>query len=85
MELPFDARSDLPPLPPLSNTSCSANSFTAGNVVIEDAFERHSAAGLYVDLPIGIYVVRSENLVLLSELVSPRIEHAGVRLECRNR
>lgn len=39
-------------------------------MVVEDAYERHSAAGKYLDIPIGVYIVRSENLVLLAELVS---------------
>lgn len=53
-----------PPLLPDQHTR------TAASVVLEKAFERHHAAGKYADTPVGTFVVRGENIVLIAELVS---------------
>ncbi|EKX46894.1 hypothetical protein GUITHDRAFT_152240 [Guillardia theta CCMP2712] len=39
-----------------------------GNVVLEDAFERHVVGNSFADERMGLYVIRGENLVLLAEL-----------------
>ncbi|KAA0150258.1 hypothetical protein FNF31_07066 [Cafeteria roenbergensis] len=38
------------------------------SVVLEKAVERHHAAGKYADTPVGTFVVRGENIVLIAEL-----------------
>lgn len=42
--------------------------FTA-NVVLEGACERVIVGDLYCDVPLGLYVIRGENVVLIGELV----------------
>lgn len=43
-------------------------SYTA-NVVLQGASERVIVGDLYCDIPLGLYVFRGENVVLLGELV----------------
>lgn len=38
------------------------------NLVLDSAFERIAASDVYADKPLGLYVVRGENLVLLGRL-----------------
>ncbi|KAL6222076.1 hypothetical protein ACLB2K_005468 [Fragaria x ananassa] len=38
------------------------------NVVLEGACERVIVGGLYCDIPLGLYVIRGENVVLIGEL-----------------
>lgn len=38
-------------------------------MTIEDAYERRYADNYYGDLPVGIYIVRGENIALIGELV----------------
>lgn len=38
------------------------------NVVLEGACERIIVGGLYCDIPLGLYVIRGENVVLIGEL-----------------
>jgi hypothetical protein len=42
---------------------------SAGNVMLEDTYERHVLGDLYADERLGLYVIRGENMVLLGELV----------------
>jgi len=42
--------------------------FTA-NAVLEGACERVIVGDLYCDIPLGLYVIRGENVVLIGELV----------------
>ena len=44
------------------------------NAVLEGACERVIVGDLYCDIPLGLYVIRGENVVLIGELVilSPR-------------
>ncbi|XP_024393410.1 sm-like protein LSM1B [Physcomitrium patens] len=38
------------------------------NVVLEGALERITVGELYCDLPLGLYIIRGENVVLIGEL-----------------
>ncbi|CAM9245126.1 unnamed protein product [Heterosigma akashiwo] len=38
------------------------------NVVIENTFERHVVDGCYGDIPLGLYLVRGDAVVLLGEV-----------------
>jgi U6 snRNA-associated Sm-like protein LSm1 len=49
----------------------------AANIVLEDAFERHFAAGKFADIPMGVYVVRGENVVMMGQLVSLAVWREG--------
>ena len=48
--------------------SCNLFMFTA-NAVLEGACERVIVGDLYCDIPLGLYVIRGENVVLIGELV----------------
>lgn len=48
--------------------------FTA-NVVLEGACERVIVGDLYCDVPLGLYVIRGENVVLIGELVWCVLDH----------
>ena len=39
------------------------------NVVLEEAVERIIVGKLYCDVPLGLYVIRGENVVLLGQIV----------------
>jgi small nuclear ribonucleoprotein (snRNP)-like protein len=39
------------------------------NVVLEEAFERIIFGGRFADVPLGLYVIRGENVVLLGQIV----------------
>lgn len=43
---------------------------SAANVVLERSIERIIVGDLFCDLPLGLYVIRGENVVLIGELVS---------------
>lgn len=43
----------------------------AANVVLEGALERIIVGELFCDLPLGLYIIRGENVVLIGELVKP--------------
>ena len=49
------------------------------NVVLEEAFERVIVGKRYADVPLGLYVIRGENVVLLGQIVRaralPAIQH----------
>ncbi|KAG6425803.1 hypothetical protein SASPL_110007 [Salvia splendens] len=38
------------------------------NAVLEGAWERVIVGGLYCDIPLGLYIIRGENVVLIGEL-----------------
>lgn len=42
---------------------------TAANAVLEGACERVIVGEIYCDIPLGLYVIRGENVVLIGELV----------------
>ncbi|KAF9616065.1 hypothetical protein IFM89_028531 [Coptis chinensis] len=44
------------------------------NVVLESASERVIVGDLYCDIPLGLYVIRGENVVLIGELDLEREE-----------
>jgi U6 snRNA-associated Sm-like protein LSm1 len=44
------------------------------NVVLEGALERITVGELYCDLPLGLYIIRGENVVLIGELDPDREE-----------
>ena len=43
--------------------------YSAANAVLEGACERLIVGDLYCDIPLGLYVIRGENVVLIGELV----------------
>ncbi|KAJ8431392.1 hypothetical protein Cgig2_022617 [Carnegiea gigantea] len=43
--------------------------FDAANVVLEGACERVIVGDLYCDIPLGLYIIRGENVVLIGELM----------------
>jgi hypothetical protein len=43
--------------------------YFAANVVLQGACERVIVGELYCDVPLGLYVIRGENVVLIGELV----------------
>ena len=42
----------------------------AANFMLEDTYERHVVGNKYGDIPLGLYIIRGENVVLLGEIVS---------------
>lgn len=44
-------------------------SWVTANVVLEGALERIMVGELFCDLPLGLYIIRGENVVLICELV----------------
>ncbi|XP_057968168.1 sm-like protein LSM1B isoform X2 [Malania oleifera] len=48
--------------------STSLAAFLDTNVVLEGACERVIVGDLYCDIPLGLYVIRGENVVLIGEL-----------------
>lgn len=42
---------------------------SVANAVLEGACERVIVGDLYCDIPLGLYVIRGENVVLIGELV----------------
>ena len=44
------------------------------NVVMEDTYERHIVDGLYGDIPLGLYMIRGDSIVLAGELDTEREE-----------
>ncbi|CAN1287427.1 Sm-like protein LSM1B [Linum perenne] len=47
---------------------------SAANAVLEGACERLIVGDLYCDIPLGLYVIRGENVVLIGELDLEREE-----------
>ncbi|XP_019106495.1 sm-like protein LSM1B isoform X2 [Beta vulgaris subsp. vulgaris] len=54
----------------LLGTLCSFDQFA--NAVLEGACERVIVGDLYCDIPLGLYVIRGENVVLIGELDSEK-------------
>eukprot|EP01018_Ginkgo_biloba_P034942 Gb_06915 [translate_table: standard] len=48
--------------------------YGAANVVLEKALERIIVGDVYCDIPLGLYVIRGENVVLIGELDPAREE-----------
>lgn len=46
--------------------SCSAS----GNIVLEETRERKFGNGVYCDIPVGLYLLRGESIVMIGEFVS---------------
>jgi U6 snRNA-associated Sm-like protein LSm1 len=42
--------------------------FLEANAVLEEAYERVIVGDLYCDIPLGLYIIRGENVVLIGEL-----------------
>jgi U6 snRNA-associated Sm-like protein LSm1 len=47
------------------------------NIVLEDTHERHFVGNLYGDIPLGLYIVRGESVVLLGELDEEEEQEEG--------
>lgn len=56
----------------LMGTLCSFDQFA--NAVLEGASERIIVGDVYCDIPLGLYVIRGENVVLIGELDMEREE-----------
>ncbi|XP_019194246.1 PREDICTED: sm-like protein LSM1B isoform X3 [Ipomoea nil] len=54
--------------------SSSIASYLDTNVVLEGVCERVIVGNLYSDIPLGLYIVRGENVVLIGELGSSEEE-----------
>lgn len=54
----------------LIGTLCSFDQFA--NAVLEGACERVIVGDLYCDIPLGLYVIRGENVVLIGEVDSEK-------------
>lgn len=55
---------------PVNNLFIESSAFFhAANVVLEGACERVIVGDLYCDIPLGLYIIRGENVVLIGELV----------------
>ncbi|XP_039005809.1 sm-like protein LSM1B isoform X3 [Hibiscus syriacus] len=54
--------------------STSLASYLDTNAVLEGACERVIVGDLYCDIPLGLYVIRGENVVLIGELDLEREE-----------
>lgn len=54
----------------LINSFCvEISTYVAANAVLEGACERVIVGDQYCDIPLGLYVIRGENVVLIGELV----------------
>ncbi|EQC32112.1 hypothetical protein SDRG_10308 [Saprolegnia diclina VS20] len=38
------------------------------NIVLQDTCERHVVGNTYCDIPLGLYIIRGENIVIMGEL-----------------
>ena len=54
------------------------------NIVLEHAEERVIVGKRFADVPLGLYVLRGENVVLLGQIVRP-LPHARVAARCPTR
>ena len=48
------------------------------NVVLEGAVERHVVGSQYGDVPLGLYILRGENIVLLGEIDDAKEQAMGL-------
>eukprot|EP00743_Colponemidia_sp_Colp-15_P005735 GILK01006165.1.p1 GENE.GILK01006165.1~~GILK01006165.1.p1 ORF type:complete len:136 (+),score=17.30 GILK01006165.1:51-458(+) len=44
------------------------------NLLLEDTHERHIVNDMYADIPLGIYIIRGENVVLLGDIDAQKEE-----------
>ena len=52
------------------------------NLILEDTFERVFLTGKFSDVPLGLYIVRGDTIVLMGEVDSdPEMEAANMGLE----
>jgi U6 snRNA-associated Sm-like protein LSm1 len=52
------------------------------NLILEDTFERVFLASKFSDVPLGLYIVRGDTIVLMGEVdADPEIEAANMGLE----
>ncbi|CAM9374721.1 unnamed protein product [Phaeothamnion confervicola] len=49
------------------------------NIVLEDTHERHFVGDLYGDIPLGLYIVRGDSVVLMGEMDDGREAATGLR------
>lgn len=56
-----------PALTPSSNTTSCLG---VANLVFQDAVERIYVGDKFTDIPVGMYLIRGENVVMLGEVVS---------------
>lgn len=54
------------------------------NVVLEHAFERVIVGKKFADVPLGLYVIRGENVVLLGQIVRRLCRGRAARTRCRS-
>lgn len=62
---PPSAPPSAPRSPPTTLTLTAASANAAANIVLESAFERIIVGDQYCDVPLGVYLVRGENLVMM--------------------
>lgn len=56
------------------------------NVVLENAYERIIVEDVYGDIPLGVYVIRGENVVIMGEVVSLSVKAwFSLATECTRR
>ncbi len=49
-------------------------------MVLEDTHERHSVGNKIGDIPLGLYIIRGDSLVLLGEIDERRLERSGLEI-----
>ncbi|KAG2566493.1 hypothetical protein PVAP13_7NG186400 [Panicum virgatum] len=64
----------------LLGTLCSFDQFA--NVVLQGACERVIVGEQYCDVPLGLYVIRGENVVLIGELQDREKEELPAHMTC---
>ncbi|XP_062217720.1 sm-like protein LSM1B [Phragmites australis] len=64
----------------LLSTLCSFDQFA--NAVVQGACERVFVGELYCDVPLGLYVIRGENLVLIGELHGREKDELPAQMTC---
>jgi hypothetical protein len=60
----------------------------AANLVLEGAYERIIVGNSYGDIPLGLYVIRGENVVLLGQVVGSTplaLSNSPIRTLCGNK
>ena len=56
------------------------DNFREANIVLENTYERHFAGKKFGDIPLGLYIIRGENVVIAGELVSVVLDIADTYL-----
>ena len=67
--LPSSASSSLPSLCFLLRTARGARLLCAANIVLEETFERIYVGDKFGDIPLGVYLIRGENVALMGQVV----------------